>query len=65
MLGKAQRDAELAFEKGQLTKAETDLKQGRVRYRDQQELATVYGGNYIAVSKRLLKKREIRFAGLK
>jgi hypothetical protein len=38
MLGKAQRDAELAFEKDQLTKAETDLEQGRVRYRDQQEL---------------------------
>jgi hypothetical protein len=33
-------------------------------YRGLEELARVYGGNYLAVSKRLLKKREIRFAGL-
>lgn len=38
MLGKAQRDAELAFEKDQLTKADTDLELGRTRYRNQQEL---------------------------
>lgn len=33
-------------------------------YRNQDEQAAVYGGNYLAVSKRMLKKREIRFAGL-
>ena len=38
MLDKAQRDAELAFEKDQLTKAESDLDHGRARYRIQQEL---------------------------
>jgi hypothetical protein len=34
-------------------------------YGDWEQLRRVYGGDYIAVSKRRLKKREIRFANLK
>ena len=35
---RAERNAELAFERDQLAKADVDLEQGRSRYRNQQDL---------------------------
>jgi hypothetical protein len=54
---RAERNAEIAFEKKQLTKAEIDIEQGWTRYQNQQALVAALkdGGHDISEAERLVE----------